>query len=214
MLRTTFTFSAARATGFFSFTQLLGATGTVRTWAPGRKFGFVVEDESQKSYFAHADDCVWASPKCNKNIAEGERVEFQLQPDRRRNDGSRRCANVTLVGGQPLPSGPHAFTPRDTSVPGEDPNADKGELIGKKDVKGTIHGIARTFGFIVFKDDDMRKFGTLFFHASSVMPGVTLRVGDDVVFDIIEDNRAPKPGQVEDNSGKKKVRAINVTKLL
>lgn len=205
--------SSLAGRGFLSFTAVLHNAGTVRSWAPGRRFGFIVDDESQRSHFAHADDCIFANKEePNKSIQEGERVEFQLAADNRRNDGSQRCIKVSLLGGQPLPSGPHGKP--DRTLPGEDPNADKNDIVGRRDVTGTVHGISRTFGFISFKDESLKKYGAIFFHASSVMPGVTLRIGDSVVFDVVSDTRGANQNQTGAAGNKNKVRASNVSKVL
>lgn len=177
---------------FLSHTPVWGATGTVRMWREGKNFGFIDDDETGRSMFVHADDCVFADPVSpRKCIAEGERVEFKSVRDTKRNDGSKRCTNVTLVGGASLPAGPFESNQMRRRDRDRDPARDRArdppqlDLAGKRGVAGSIASIRGRFGFIQIESAD--KPQSIFFHASGVVPGATLSVGDRVTFDIVLD---------------------------
>jgi cold shock CspA family protein len=81
--------------------------GVVRQWAEGSRFGFIRDDDSLESIFTHRANCVWANnPETHRSITVGTRVAYDIKFDSKRADGSRRCENVTLENGDPLPQGP------------------------------------------------------------------------------------------------------------
>ena len=64
--------------------------GTVKFFNHKNKFGFVIDDETKKEYYAHAKECL-------EEIKDGDRVEFDLKPAKRGDE----CTQVKkIVGGK------------------------------------------------------------------------------------------------------------------
>ena len=197
--RTPFSFTRL----WLSHTPLWAATGTIRRWDDGKRFGFVLDDELQESLFVHADECVFSESAVQsqrRTIAQGARVEYTVELDQRKNDGTRRCTKVTEVGGTPLPEGPFVVEPPVHSRGRDDTNVARRakfdnpiELAGRRDVSGKIVSLQQSFGFIEMADD-LKKYGNMFFSVSAVLDGQNLSVGDTVCFDIDRDPR--KDGKV------------------
>ena len=87
---------------------LESSTGMVRQWKEGSRFGFITDDDSSDSLFVHRSNCIWADDhETHRSIAGGTRVAYDIVFDTRKGDGRKRCENVTLDDGSPLPAGPY-----------------------------------------------------------------------------------------------------------
>ena len=200
-----------------SCTRVWCATGTVRAWDSGKRFGFIDDDETGHSMFVHADDCIFADPgERRTSIARGVRVEYTVACDS--NDERRRCLRVTLAGGASLPPGPFVLPAAQQQRPasrlalavGQEagaPGCKHFRLAGLQRLSGTVVRIAGTYGFVNLDAVVSSEAGRTsvadhaFFHVSDVVPGTTVKIGDKGCLDIVL--RVTKHG--------KKIRAVNVT---
>ena len=74
-------------------------TGICREWQIAKGFGFVIDNADKKSVFAHVSG-ITASVNPYKALTVGERYEFDLETDEKRN--SLKCERITAVGGGPV----------------------------------------------------------------------------------------------------------------
>ena len=67
-------------------------TGTVKWFNPGKGFGFIQPDSGEADAFVHISAVERAGIN---NLAEGQRVEYELVPGR---NGKTSAENLSLVG--------------------------------------------------------------------------------------------------------------------
>ena len=67
-------------------------TGTVKWFNPGKGFGFIQPDSGEADAFVHISAVERAGIN---NLAEGQRVEYELVPGR---NGKASAENLSLVG--------------------------------------------------------------------------------------------------------------------
>lgn len=65
--------------------------GSLKKWNAARGFGFIVADEGGHELFAH----ISAFPRDGQLPTQGERLSFQVEPDR---DGKKRAVRVQRAG--------------------------------------------------------------------------------------------------------------------